>query len=177
MPRFPERHLGAGNTACVLQLGTVVLGADDVERAVTFWANVFGYEAVSFPGSDDDFTILIPPDRTGTRIAVHRSITPVQERPRVHLDLVVDNSTEQSSEIERLLELWSDSRALGLSHRSRLRGVGRHRGQSVLHRRCKSRLTGAASLRGSATTTCARPEQRVSHSGRGDAVPLADLGE
>ena len=89
----------------MLRLGTVVLGADDVERAVTFWANVFNYEAVSFPGSDDDFTILIPPDRTGTRIAVHRSITPVQERPRVHLDLVVDNSTEQSSEIERLLGL------------------------------------------------------------------------
>ena len=104
--RRPRTALrGACNTACVLQLGTVVLGADDVERAVTFWATVFGYEAVSFPGSDDDFTILIPPDRSATRIAVHRSITPVQERPRVHLDLVVDNSTEQSSEIERLLGL------------------------------------------------------------------------
>jgi hypothetical protein len=98
----PRRALW-GKQDCVL--GTVVLGADDVERAVTFWANVFGYEAVSFPGSDDDFTILIPPDRTGTRIAVHRSITPVQERPRVHVDLVVDNSSEQSSEIERLLGL------------------------------------------------------------------------
>jgi catechol 2,3-dioxygenase-like lactoylglutathione lyase family enzyme len=94
--------------------GTVVLGAEDVERAVAFWANVFGYEAVWFPRSDDDFTILIPPDRNPTRIAVHRSITPVQERPREHLDLVVDNSTEQSSEIERLLGLgatrvpWDD---------------------------------------------------------------------
>lgn len=66
---------------------------------------MFGYEVVSFPGSDDDFTILIPPDPSGTRIAVHRSITPVQERPRVHLDLVVDNATEQSSEVERLLGL------------------------------------------------------------------------
>jgi catechol 2,3-dioxygenase-like lactoylglutathione lyase family enzyme len=89
----------------VLQLGTVVLGADDVERAVAFWANVFGYEAVSFPDADDDFTILIPPDGIGTRIAVHRSITPIQEKPRVHLDLVADSSTEQSSEIDRLLGL------------------------------------------------------------------------
>ena len=96
---------GACNTACVLRLGTVVLGADDVERAVTFWVTVFGYEAVSFPESDDDFTILLPPDRSATRIAVHRSVTPAQARPRVHLDLVVDNSTEQSSEIERLLGL------------------------------------------------------------------------
>lgn len=96
---------GPANVACVLRLGSVVLGADDVERAATFWATVFGYETFSFPESDDDFTILLPPDRIGTRIAVHRSITPVQERPRVHLDLVVDNSTEQSSEIERLLEL------------------------------------------------------------------------
>jgi catechol 2,3-dioxygenase-like lactoylglutathione lyase family enzyme len=89
----------------VLRLGTIVLGADDVERAVTFWANVFGYETVSFAGSDDGFTILVPPDRSGTRIAVHRSITPVQERPRVHLDLVVDSAAEQASEIDRLVSL------------------------------------------------------------------------
>jgi hypothetical protein len=66
---------------------------------------VFGYEAVSFPGSDDAFTILAPPDRAGTRIAVHRSSTPVQEQPRVHLDLVVDSSAEQSLEADRLVAL------------------------------------------------------------------------
>lgn len=89
----------------MLRLGTVVLGADDVERAVTFWANVFGYEVVSFPESDDSFTILRPPDGNGTRIAVHQSATPVQERPRVHLDLVVDSEAEQASEAERLVVL------------------------------------------------------------------------
>src|SRR5688572_1845574 len=92
-------HLGHAKLRCVLRLGTIVLGADDVERAVAFWVDVFGYEAVSFPGSDDDFTILVPPDRIGTRVAVHRSVTPVQDRPRVHLDLVVDNSAEQLREI------------------------------------------------------------------------------
>jgi catechol 2,3-dioxygenase-like lactoylglutathione lyase family enzyme len=89
----------------VLRLGTIVLGADDVDRAAAFWANVFGYEIVAFPGSPDDFTILVPPDHVGTRIAVHRSVTPVQERPRVHLDLVVDSPAEQSSEIDRLVGL------------------------------------------------------------------------
>ena len=82
-----------------------MLGADDVERAAVFWADVFGYEVVAFPDADDDFKILVPFDRSGTRIAVHRSMTAVQERPRVHLDLVVDSAAEQLSEIDRLLGL------------------------------------------------------------------------
>jgi catechol 2,3-dioxygenase-like lactoylglutathione lyase family enzyme len=89
----------------VLRLGTIILGADDVERAAAFWSDVFGYEVVTFPDAEDGFTILVPPDRVGTRIAVHRSATPVQERPRVHLDLVVDSAAEQSTEIDRLLAL------------------------------------------------------------------------
>lgn len=35
--------------AAVIRLGTVVLGADDVERAVAFWAEVLGYEIVPYP--------------------------------------------------------------------------------------------------------------------------------
>ena len=89
----------------VLRLGTIILGADDADRAAAFWADVLGYEVIRFPGSSDDFTLLVPPDRVGTRIAVHRSVTPAQERPRVHLDLVVDSLAEQSSEVDRLVEL------------------------------------------------------------------------
>jgi catechol 2,3-dioxygenase-like lactoylglutathione lyase family enzyme len=89
----------------VVRLGTVVLGADDVDRAAAFWAGAFGYEVVRFPDSDDDFTILVPPDRVGTRIAVHRSVTPAQERPRVHIDLLVDSPAEQASEVDRLVSL------------------------------------------------------------------------
>jgi len=89
----------------VLRLGTVVLGADDVDRAVSFWADALGYEVVRFAGSDDDFTILRPPDAVGTRIAVQRSETPVQERPRIHVDFVVDTAAEQKAEIDRLVGL------------------------------------------------------------------------
>lgn len=89
----------------MLRLGTIVLGAEDVERAVAFWAAVFGFDVVRFPGSDDDFTILVPPDRVGTRIALHRSVSAVQDRPRVHLDLVVDDAAEQRSEVDRLVGL------------------------------------------------------------------------
>jgi len=89
----------------MLRLGTVIFGAEDVDRAVAFWAAVFGYEVITFPDSENDFTILVPPDRVGTRIAVQRSVTPVQEQPRIHVDLVVDTAAEQSSEIDRLVGL------------------------------------------------------------------------
>lgn len=104
---------GAAKTGVVLRLGTIVLGADDVGRAVAFWADAFGYEVVAFPDADDQFTILIPPDRVGTRIAVHRSATAAQEQPRVHIDLVVDSSTEQASEIDRLVALGATRVAWG----------------------------------------------------------------
>ena len=89
----------------MLRLGTVIFGAEDVDRAVAFWAAVFGYEVITFPDSENDFTILVPPDRVGTRVAVQRSVTPVQEQPRIHVDLVVDTAAEQSSEIDRLVGL------------------------------------------------------------------------
>ena len=89
----------------MIRLGTVVVGADDVERAVAFWSSVLGYRAVAFDGADDDFTILVPPSGEGTRVAVHRSGAAVQGRPRVHLDLIVDSLVEQLTEVDRLLEL------------------------------------------------------------------------
>jgi catechol 2,3-dioxygenase-like lactoylglutathione lyase family enzyme len=89
----------------VIRLGTIVLGADDVDRAVSFWSQVLGYEPVHFPEADNGFTILVPPSREGTRVALQRADTPAEQHPRVHLDLVVDSAAEQASEIERLLGL------------------------------------------------------------------------
>jgi catechol 2,3-dioxygenase-like lactoylglutathione lyase family enzyme len=89
----------------MLRLGTVVLGAEEVERTATFWAAVFDYETVRFPDSENDFTILVPRDRVGTRIAVQRAETPAQNHPRVHLDLVVDSAVEQQRETDRLVGL------------------------------------------------------------------------
>jgi catechol 2,3-dioxygenase-like lactoylglutathione lyase family enzyme len=108
MPRFRnqgERTRSAGETDVMLRLGSVVLGADDVDRAVSFWSSVLGYRPVRFPAAEDAFTILVPPSGEGTRVALHRSSTPVQQRPRVHLDLVVDDAAEQANEIERLIGL------------------------------------------------------------------------
>lgn len=82
-----------------------MLGAEDVDRAVTFWSHVLGYRPHHFPDSENNFTILVPPSGDGTRVALQRADTPAQEQPRVHLDLVVDDAAEQSSEIERLTGL------------------------------------------------------------------------
>jgi catechol 2,3-dioxygenase-like lactoylglutathione lyase family enzyme len=92
-------------THVMIRLGTVVLGGDDVDRAVSFWSRALGYRPVHFPQAEDGFTILVPPSGDGTRVALHRSDTPAQERPRVHLDLVVADADEQATETERLISL------------------------------------------------------------------------
>jgi catechol 2,3-dioxygenase-like lactoylglutathione lyase family enzyme len=89
----------------MIRLGTVVLGVDDVDRAVTFWSAVLGYEPVRFPDADNGFTILVPPSGEGARVALQRSESSLEAHPRVHLDLVVDDAAEQVAEIERLVGL------------------------------------------------------------------------
>lgn len=82
-----------------------MLGATDVERAVSFWSNVLAYEPVRFADQGNGFTILVPPSRQGTRVALQRTDAPPEAHPRVHLDLVVDDAAEQAAEVERLVGL------------------------------------------------------------------------
>ncbi len=89
----------------MIRLGTVVLGAEDVDRAVSYWSRVLGYKPVRFPDSENGFTILVPPTGVGTRVAVQRTETPPSEHPRIHLDLVVDDAAQQAVEIARLVGL------------------------------------------------------------------------
>lgn len=87
----------------MIRLGSVVLGVDDVERAVGFWSAALGYEVVRF--DDDDFIILRPPSGDGTRLALQPTDTSPRAHPRVHVDLVVDTAAEQATEVARLVEL------------------------------------------------------------------------
>jgi catechol 2,3-dioxygenase-like lactoylglutathione lyase family enzyme len=99
--------------AGMLRLGSTVLGASDVRRAVEFWGRALGY--VPRDGIDavdgKTFVVLTSPDGAGENISVMLSETPVQEKPRVHLDLY---TAEPATEIERLIELgasrvdWQD---------------------------------------------------------------------
>ena len=87
-----------------LRLGSVVMGAFDIERATAFWAETLGYAVHRFDG-EDDFIILIPPNREGTRVALQTTTTPAQEQSRVHMDLIVDSTLDQSAEVARLVGL------------------------------------------------------------------------
>ncbi|MFE2168089.1 VOC family protein [Streptomyces sp. NPDC059447] len=88
----------------MLTIGTIVMGAEDVRRAAEFWGRALGY--VPRDGEvDEDWTVLVPADGSGPDLALGRSVTPVQERPRVHLDLYAPDAAEQAAEVKRLVGL------------------------------------------------------------------------
>jgi catechol 2,3-dioxygenase-like lactoylglutathione lyase family enzyme len=87
----------------MLRVGTVVMGATDVRRAAAFWGAALGY--VPRDGVvEDDWVVLVPPGG-GPGIALGRSESPVQEHPRVHLDLYAGDAADQAAEVERLVGL------------------------------------------------------------------------
>jgi catechol 2,3-dioxygenase-like lactoylglutathione lyase family enzyme len=98
----------------VLTFGVVVLGADDVPRAVGFWRQALGYEPVE-GGFGGWANVLAPPaGGPGGRLALQGSETSPQTRPRLHLDLHVADAAEQAAEVRRLVALgarqvaWDD---------------------------------------------------------------------
>ena len=93
----------------MLRVGSTVLGASDVRRAAEFWSRALGY--VPRGEIEERWAVLTPPDGVGQNVSLMLSDTPVQEKPRVHLDLYTATPDE---EIDRLLELgatrvdWQD---------------------------------------------------------------------
>ncbi|MFF0285740.1 VOC family protein [Streptomyces sp. NPDC005262] len=84
----------------MVRIGTVVMGATDVRRAADFWTAALGH--VEREPATDDWVVLMPADGQGVGLALGLSETPVQEVPRVHLDLYTE---EQDAEVQRLLTL------------------------------------------------------------------------
>jgi catechol 2,3-dioxygenase-like lactoylglutathione lyase family enzyme len=88
----------------MLRIGSLVLGVEDVERAVVFWTQALGYVPREEP--EADWAVLVPADgAAGAQLALGYSETPVQPRPRVHLDLYAGDAEDQAAEVERLLAL------------------------------------------------------------------------
>ncbi|MFD8593473.1 VOC family protein [Kitasatospora sp. NPDC059646] len=88
----------------MVRIGSVVLGVSDVSRAAAFWAAALGYAPRE--EATEDWVVLVPRDGGGgVQVALGRSETPVQEEPRVHLDLYAGSAAEQSAEIDRLVGL------------------------------------------------------------------------
>ncbi|MBN6033368.1 VOC family protein [Amycolatopsis sp. 195334CR] len=92
-----------------VRVGSVVLGVSDVRRAAEFWARALDYRPRD--EGDEAWLVLVPVDGGGPNISLGLSETPVQEKPRVHLDLY---TSDQVAEVDRLLALgasrvdWAD---------------------------------------------------------------------
>jgi catechol 2,3-dioxygenase-like lactoylglutathione lyase family enzyme len=92
----------------MLNVGVVVLGVGDVDRAAAFWGEALGYERRT-DGFGGWAMVLVPPDGgAGPKIALQRSETPVQDHPRLHLDLHVTSVAEQAAEAERLVAIGAE---------------------------------------------------------------------
>ncbi|GAA2667084.1 VOC family protein [Streptomyces lunalinharesii] len=96
----------------MLTVGSVVLGVADVPRAAAFWMAALGY--VPREEMTDDWVVLVPERGIGPQLSLGLSASPVQQRPRVHLDLYAGDAADQAAEVERLLALgarrvaWDD---------------------------------------------------------------------
>ncbi|MFF0629470.1 VOC family protein [Streptomyces sp. NPDC004296] len=87
----------------MLKVGSVVLGVADVPRAAAFWSAALGY--VPREEMADDWVVLVPEDGAGVQLSLGLSASPVQERPRVHLDVYAGDAADQAAEVERLVSL------------------------------------------------------------------------
>lgn len=88
-------------TPSMLRIGSIVLGVSDITRARRFWTAAIDYEPRDF---DDDSTwvVLIPKSGGGSQLALQLSVSPIQEHPRLHVDLYAD---DRKHEIARLISL------------------------------------------------------------------------
>lgn len=84
----------------MLTIGTIVLGVNDVAAATKFWNDAISY--VPREAGDETWVTLVPSSGPGTELSLMLSETPVQDHPRIHLDLYAD---DQSAEVERLVSL------------------------------------------------------------------------
>ncbi|MEU1486215.1 VOC family protein [Streptomyces sp. NPDC005752] len=88
----------------MLRLGIPVIGVTDLPRAVAFWTAALNLVAAQ-EGESETWRTLNRPDGSGRALGLLRSASPVEPRPRLHLDLFVDSAEEQRAEIRRLVGL------------------------------------------------------------------------
>jgi catechol 2,3-dioxygenase-like lactoylglutathione lyase family enzyme len=92
----------------MVEIGVVVLGVLDRERAADFWCQALGYERRT-DGFGGWSVVLVPPTgAAGTMLALQNSETPPEDHPRMHLDLYVTSAAEQTSEADRLVSIGAE---------------------------------------------------------------------
>lgn len=87
----------------MLVLGTIVIGAREVPRAVGFWCAALDLVATS-PYGENDFTNLCT-SGGDARLSIQRSDHDPEAQPRLHLDLYARDRHDQGHEVERLISL------------------------------------------------------------------------
>lgn len=88
----------------MLRIGSIVLGVDDVPRAIVFWSAALGCQPRGDEHDDNTWTVLRPAGG-GPQLALQRAGRPPQEHPHVHLDLYAGDAADQAAEVERLVGL------------------------------------------------------------------------
>lgn len=81
-----------------MEIGSIVWGVKNIERAVTFWSSALDYK-LKYPASDD-WAILIPKKGNGVQMSL--KLVNSDQAKRHHIDLF---TYHQKEEVERLIAL------------------------------------------------------------------------
>jgi len=81
----------------VIQIGSIVIRVDDLQRQREFWSQALDY--VPRESASDDFVLLRPRVGTGPNVSLDRVDSSAQVPPRIHLDLYAE---DQNAEVRRL---------------------------------------------------------------------------
>lgn len=92
----------------IAKVGYLVIDAVDVEHVARFWCELLGMQADLTVG-DGQFVVLSPRDG-GLSLVVQRVAEPKPGKNRLHLDLIVDELDEATSDVERLGGVWLEPR-------------------------------------------------------------------
>lgn len=79
-----------------LYIGSTVINATDLERAIAFWTIALGYVVRD---ADPTFAVLTDPGRRWSNVSLQRTDEPKHGRNRVHLDLY---AADRDGEVARL---------------------------------------------------------------------------
>lgn len=82
----------------MLQIGAIVWGVLDVQRAITFWSQALDYE-LKYP-AEKDWAILVPRSGQGVQLSLNRVTSPAARRH--HLDLFTEDIEQDIRRLEAL---------------------------------------------------------------------------
>lgn len=84
-----------------LYVGSTVINAADLDRAIAFWTAALGY-VVRDPSHDPTFAVLTDPERAWSNLSVQLSDERKAGRNRLHLDLYTDDQIGDVARLESL---------------------------------------------------------------------------